>query len=721
MCPEDKMFLKRLELQGFKSFADKVSLDLTSGVTAIVGPNGSGKSNIIDGVRWLLGERDAKQLRGSRSEDLIFAGTEKRSRVGLAQASFVFDNGSGVFPLDFKEVVISRRLGRDGNTHFFLNKSEVRLKDITELLAKIKIGPRGLAVVNQGESDIFVKANPLLRRTMIEEILGLKEYKIKKEEAGRRLENTFVNLEKLKLSLEEIKPHLRFLKKQASRYESREKFAKELRQLENNFYGRRLEAISREEKDLISEEEKLKERITHQEKVFAGAEAEMKKIGEPELKIDTLLKELQAKRDLILARREKLQKELGRLEARLEFRVKAGGAEADLLRIIDEVKRLAKNLFQEEDPAKLKDGLREILKLLDNDEEDISAKTDSSIKREVESITKNLKALDGELEELAGEEEKARGTIITFNQRFKSAYALVELERKKLEALREEENQMAIQRERLASREANLEEELAQIGRDLNSLKQELGKRKEGIEAESMPEDQALKLMLKLRGELASIGEVDEALIQEAEETEKRYDFLSTEIADLEQATRDLKKLIRDLEEKINKEFNLAIKLINQEFNKLVNLMFGGGRARLIVQTFEDVEIVGDQEGEAIQRPERSNDSDIPGVEIELSLPKKRIKGLDMLSGGERSLVSIAALFALISVSSPPFLVLDEIDVALDEKNAKRFGEMLKDLSAKTQFIVVTHNRATMEVADVLYGVTMAPDGTSKLVSLKLA
>ncbi|MBI2011047.1 MAG: AAA family ATPase [Candidatus Colwellbacteria bacterium] len=709
------MFLKRLELQGFKSFADKISLDLTSGVTAIVGPNGSGKSNIIDAVRWLLGERDARQLRGGKSEDLIFAGTQMRARVGLAQASFVFDNHSGVFPLDFKEVVISRRLGRDGLTHFFLNKSEVRLKDIAELLAKIKVGPRGLAVVNQGESDIFVKANPLERRTMIEEILGLKEYEIKKDEASRRLENTFSNLEKIKLSLEEIKPHLRFLKKQASRYESREKLAEELRELENNFYGRRLETIRKGEKELASREAKLKEQITRQEEVFTGAEAEMKKIS-AEGGSASGGGELQLKRSSILSEREKLQKELGRFEARLEFEAKSGESETDFLKIINEVRRVAKNLLDEKDPAKLKDGLQQILNLLDN-KGDLLDKADKKLTKEIESITKNLNNLDQALRELVREEEKARGTITSFNERFKSAYALVESERKKLEALKEEENHLIIGRERLVSRQTALHEELLQIGRSI----EELEIRREELGAAPIVEEQVLKLMLKLRGELASIGEVDEVLIEEAKETEERYNFLSAESVDLERAMADLKKLIRDLEEKINKEFDSAIKLINQEFNKLVSLMFGGGKAKLTIQNVEDVGVVGDEDGEQVQQAERSNNSNIPGVEIDLSLPRKKIKGLDVLSGGERSLVSIAALFALISVSSPPFLVLDEIDVALDEKNAKRFGEMLKDLSAKTQFIVVTHNRATMEVADVLYGVTMAPDGTSKLVSLKLS
>ncbi len=168
------MLLRKLELQGFKSFADKTILDLSHQITAVVGPNGSGKSNITDSVRWLLGERDARNLRGGKGEDLIFAGTKERPRAGLAQASLQFDNTSGFFPVGFKDVIISRRVTRDGVSIFLINKSEVRLKDVVEFFARAKLGARGLTIINQGESDVFIKASPQERREMVEEILGLK-------------------------------------------------------------------------------------------------------------------------------------------------------------------------------------------------------------------------------------------------------------------------------------------------------------------------------------------------------------------------------------------------------------------------------------------------------------------------------------------------------------------------------------------------------------------
>jgi len=152
------MLLRRLELQGFKSFADKITLDLSHRVTAIVGPNGSGKSNITDSIRWLLGERDARNLRGGKGEDLIFAGTKDKPRSGMAQATLHFDNSSGALPVEYKDLAISRKVTRDGLSAFSLNKSEIRLKDVIEFFAKAKLGARGLTIISQGESDMFIGA-----------------------------------------------------------------------------------------------------------------------------------------------------------------------------------------------------------------------------------------------------------------------------------------------------------------------------------------------------------------------------------------------------------------------------------------------------------------------------------------------------------------------------------------------------------------------------------
>src|SRR5581483_4553560 len=241
-------FLKRLELNGFKSFAGKTVLEFPAGIVAIVGPNGSGKSNVVDSLRWLLGEREAKNLRGGKVEDLIFAGTPKRARVGVATASLHFENKNKFFPVDFEEVVVSREIRRDGASKYFLNRSEILLRDLVDFFAKARLGSRGLIIIGQGDSDLFIRSTPMERREMIEEILGLREYQLKKADAERRLKNSRINLDKTRALIEEIVPHLRSLKRQTNRWERRGALEEELRGLEDQFFGSQLSEIASRQK-----------------------------------------------------------------------------------------------------------------------------------------------------------------------------------------------------------------------------------------------------------------------------------------------------------------------------------------------------------------------------------------------------------------------------------------------------------------------------------------
>jgi len=239
------MHLKSLELNGFKSFASKTVLDFPAGITAIVGPNGSGKSNIIDAVRWLLGERESKNLRSVKAEDLIFNGTPKKAKMSMAQAGLHFNNESGFFPVDFKEVAINKRVGRDGVSQYFINKSEVRHKDIIDFFSRSRLGTKGLTIIGQGDSDLFVKASNEERRAMIEEILGLREYQLKKNEAERKLKNTGFNLEKVSAMMAEVAPRLRMLKRQTGKWLKRAEIENELKSLEDFYFSKKLKEIGR--------------------------------------------------------------------------------------------------------------------------------------------------------------------------------------------------------------------------------------------------------------------------------------------------------------------------------------------------------------------------------------------------------------------------------------------------------------------------------------------
>ncbi len=727
------MLLKRLELQGLKSFADKTVLDLNQNITAVVGPNGSGKSNITDGIRWLLGERDARNLRGTKSEDLIFAGTEKRPRMGQAVATLYFDNSSGFFPVDFKEVSVSRKISRDGISQFFINNSEVRLKDLIDFLAREKMGARGLTVINQGQSDTFIAATPTERREMIEEMLGLREYQLKKADAERRLKNTGFNLEKVDAMIEELKPHLRLLRRQSSRYENREKLSEELTELENSVYGSRFIRLRNESRKLESDEKDINEKINKEEPEFKKMEKELEAINKSEPEAAEKLKTIQKEKQELLSKRSDLGRELGKVEAQLEFHAQESLSDsADIKGALKEIKALINDILGDENISSLKEKAKRVVEIIDGlFTRDTGGANRPDIKEAHKKLLADVKTFDEKLAKLDEEEGKYRGTLEGFNKTFRDAYEKVEEQRKKHEELTTNKNRISLEKERVELRLEALKEELGQIGRSFASLEESA--KKGNIAGDTLvDEDSAMGKMFRIRQELASIGEIDETILKEAKETEERHEFLSKQVEDLEKAVKDLGALIKELEEKIKTEFNSAMKDINDEFNKLIGIMFGGGRAKLVIKNMKPETAKQDgEEGdesatssseseEETTTDEEEEQRDVLGVDIEISLPKKKVKGLDVLSGGERSLVSIAVVFALASVSPPPFLVLDEIDAALDEKNAKRFGETLAEFGKKTQFVIVTHNRATMEAAQALYGVTMSADGTSKLVSLKL-
>lgn len=209
------VFLKGIHIQGFKSFADSVKLELGQGLSVIVGPNGSGKSNVADAVRWVLGEQSAKSLRGSKMEDIIFAGSTQRRPVGMAEVSLIFDNTTGIFPLDFREVTITRRVYRDGEGQYLINKASCRLKDIQELFMDTGAGKEGFSIIGQGRVEEILNLKSEERRSLIEEAAGITKYRSRKREALKRLDATILNLQRIDDIVQEIEGQLTPLAAQA--------------------------------------------------------------------------------------------------------------------------------------------------------------------------------------------------------------------------------------------------------------------------------------------------------------------------------------------------------------------------------------------------------------------------------------------------------------------------------------------------------------------------
>ena len=226
------MFLKSLEIRGFKSFADKTELKFNKGITAVVGPNGSGKSNVSDSVRWVLGEQSAKTLRGSKMEDIIFSGTDYRKPLGLAQVSLTLDNSSGELPIEYNDVKVTRRVFRSGDSEYLINNSPCRLKDITNLFMDTGIGKEGYSLIGQGKIDAILNGKPEDRRTLLEEAAGIVKFKSRKIEAERKLENTNENLIRINDIIYTYEERIGPLEEEKLKAEKYLEYAKDLKEKE---------------------------------------------------------------------------------------------------------------------------------------------------------------------------------------------------------------------------------------------------------------------------------------------------------------------------------------------------------------------------------------------------------------------------------------------------------------------------------------------------------
>ncbi len=779
------MYLKKLEISGFKSFANKTTLDFsfsqdgqTRGITAVVGPNGSGKSNIADSLRWVMGEQSMKNLRGKKSEDIIFAGSGKKARLGGAQVTLYFDNADKKIPLEFEEVSITRKIYRSGEGEYLINGSRARLQDVVDLLAKAGIGKESYSIINQGMADAVLNATPLDRRSIIEEAAGVKQYQIKKERALRKLESTRDNLDKAKSLAEEIKPHLKMLKRQAEKAAQSEGVAKELKekqlklytylwnnfQSEKNKFNEAKDEMGRHMMNIQREVDKLGDELTHESK---------------ENKVNNRLAELEKEKNARRNRLNQLDRDLIVTEGRIEIEkekqksmemieeIKIQSIPVDLHYVrkgIEDIRADQEKLISRLESAEKMEDLQEIKEFaraiqqrlfelksdiekgkkpariatqsvaggedkVETPHRDVSKPKvveDSSvilelkektlkIREEIQKVENEVKELDQKIsEEIRSDREK--------RQKFFDLERNLRAKQDELNKMKDQFNESKIALARVEVHEEDLKNEvLKELRMNVEDLKDA---------AEDINRSQLEHEIAKLKVQMEQIGGIDPLVVEEYEETNKRFEFLTKESEDLESAIVSLKEIIKEMDQKINAEFASTFEEINKEFTKYFRIIFGGGNASLKrvevrkrsskAKDEEAAEESGDADLLAEIEAEEKREKTEIGIDIFASPPGKKISNLSMLSGGERSLTSLALLFAIISHNPPPFAVLDEVEAALDEANSKRFGRIITELSGCTQFVTITHNRETMRQASLLYGVTMGDEGISKLLSVRL-
>jgi chromosome segregation protein len=705
------MRLKTLQLNGFKSFAQKTVLEFESPIISIVGPNGSGKSNVVEAFRFVLGEQSMKSMRGKGGSDLIFKGSKKLSAGSKASATIYFNNEDKIFKLsndggddinlNYDVISISREVYSDGLNKYILNGTEVRLKDIHNLLASVNIGSSGHHIISQGEADRILNANARDRREMVEDALGLKIYQYKIKESERKLEKTNENMKEVVLQRRENAPHLNFLKKQVEKFEKTKEMQTELGVLYREFLKKESIYLEKEKETLSSERRNLVNELQSVNKKISATEDKDEE-GNPRQggasKTIEDLRILEQKINSLRGAKGELERKLGRIEGILESRanrVQISGKCPLCGSIISEnAEQIEKKHNEEKELADLKNSQANALaevKKIEEEEKEGTAKVEI-FKQEINKEMEALRDL-----------EREKFTWKVRHQELSSALELVH-----------------IKEENLKNRAENFTEEIKEgtvlIGQDILSYKDF----QVGTSGETQEELKKKIERIKIKLEDTGLGNGAE-LIKEFKEVTERDQFLAKEMEDLEKSIESLKKLIVDLKEKIDIEFKEGVKKINVEFQEFFSLMFGGGHASLSVIEIKKRKASGENEdGEAVEESEDEEDiAPEKGIEINVSLPHKKVKELNAFSGGERSLTSIALLFAMSQVNPPPFLVLDETDAALDESNSRKYGDMLEKLSKHSQLIVVTHNRETMSRAGVLYGITIGSDEASKLLSVK--
>ncbi|HKK01651.1 MAG TPA: chromosome segregation protein SMC, partial [Desulfuromonadales bacterium] len=324
------MKIKRLEIIGFKSFVDKVSLDFQEGITAVVGPNGCGKSNVVDAIRWAMGEQNAKQLRGRSMEDVIFGGSESRKPLGMAEVSLFFSNDDGLAPPAFREyaeIMVTRRLHRSGESEFLINKTPCRLKDISELFMDTGVGARAYSIIEQGKIGMILSAKPEDRRFLIEEAAGVTKYKSRKKTALRKIEATRQNLLRLGDIISEVRRQLGGLKRQAQKAQRYREYREELKGIEIRFAGRRYAEVMQEVRAAAageSEQSGLLERCRGQLEqgdlrteelrlVHASVERELTQAQERVFHLSSSIQQVEGKIDFSGKERENLGRQQERL------------------------------------------------------------------------------------------------------------------------------------------------------------------------------------------------------------------------------------------------------------------------------------------------------------------------------------------------------------------------------------------------------------------------
>ena len=806
------MKFKQLNITGFKSFSEKTTFLIENGLTGIVGPNGCGKSNIVEALRWCMGENSAKSMRGSGMEDVIFSGTSNRSSKNISEVVLFLDNQEKESPTQYKEfdeVVVKRKIEKDKGSKYYINDKEVRARDVQTLFADLSTGAHSPSLISQGRIGQLVTSKPIERKSILEEAAGISGIHARRQEAETRLNAAENNLKRADELKKQQQKQLDNLKKQAEEATRYKEISREIKKVEAGLYFLKIREIEKDKKQIseklseledeisainidfnhnnsLLEEESKKLAPLRDKKMESAArlqklnldmtglieeEARVRSLQEKlEKSIKTIISDLEREKSISLdanlnekrisKEKEELLKtenELANVETNSSKELKISKSKLDDLQSqldkildkiekdIDDGKKLSKKDFSE---------LRHIVKKITTSQEEYAEKygKDKSIQSDSIKRKERIKNIDVELEnwrnlktnsekmisELSDRKNKLQSELME-NQKNPERIAtskgqnlqnlentkkrneeieneLVEAEKKYdsiNQNIKEVQTKLSALKENKARNEATIEGIENRKKDLLYSVKSELHIQNENeilpqsdlneISLDNLPSiDDQLKKSEKIKKQRESLGSVNLRADEETKKYETEIKKMEDDRADLYSAIVKLKTSIDELNQKGRERLLDAFTKVNRKFNEVYTKLFNGGTAK--------IELV---------------DSDDPleaGLEMYVSPPGKRLQSITLLSGGEQALTALSLVFAVFLVNPSPICVLDEVDAPLDDANVTRFCSLLDELTriTKTKFIIITHHALTMSRMHRLYGVTMAEQGVSQLVSVDL-
>lgn len=559
------MQLKRIELQGFKSFADKTVIEVEEGITTIVGPNGSGKSNISDAIRWVLGEQSAKSLRGSNMLDVIFSGTEQRKPLGMAEVTLVLDNTDHSLPIEYAEVSVTRRVYRSGESEYYINKNQSRLKDVQELFMDTGVGRDGYSIVGQGKIDSIISSKSEERRNIFEEASGIVKYRTRKDEALRKLENTNINLDRVKDILQEIENTLGPLEEKSKVAKKYLELRDELKNIDIKLFVDLVDNTSSDLGKLNSQVEALEESIKQNENTLNTIQ---KTSDETRVALEELLADTEKKQ----ADYYKLLNEKDRLLSRTEdFDTRMTNARLSIEKLKEEIQenKASIEIFEQEIATRnsKKEGMRE------NKERFVKELQEKDA--ELKELVMNMSEKELEIENKKSECEQKKEKISELKLEIGTANAKIEAAQSRLDSLNKVSSD--------SSNTSELSSELDKIKKEFDTKKEELEKAQNILEQETSRKQELDKYFL-------SIASTEDSLKQKILEAKSKLGYmtnLENENAGYVSSVKSIIDMTRRNASYANRVFGTMAGIVStdEKYEKAIEIAMGSYLQNIVVDT----------------------------------------------------------------------------------------------------------------------------------------